>query len=119
MNTSVYTHYQQKENIKSHREKLLNFFKENPTQRFTSEDLDIILNLKNSHKRVAELHREGLICVESKVKSKAQQKAFNIYQLTPPERIELVKIEIFNEDFKAWVKQGEKFKHLCKIQVID
>jgi hypothetical protein len=119
MNTSAYTHYQQKENIKSHREKLLNFFKENPTQRFTSEDLDIILNLKNSHKRVAELHREGLIYVTDKVKVKSEKKAFNFYQLTPENMIELVKIEIFNDDFRAWVKQGEKFKHLCKIQVID
>lgn len=118
MNTSAYTHQQQKSNIKSHREKLLNFFKENSSQRFTSEDLDIILNLKDSHKRVSELHREGLILPVCKVKSKKQRKAFNFYQLTPEHLIESVKKEVFESDFKAWVKQGEKFKHLYKIEIL-
>lgn len=118
MNTSAYTHQQQKENIKSHREKLLNFFKENSSQRYTSEDLDIILNLKNSHKRTSELHRDGLIYVADKVKAESQKKTFNFYQLTPEHLIESVKKEVFESDFKAWVKQGEKFKHLVNINIL-
>jgi translation initiation factor RLI1 len=117
MNTttsSAITHKAQKENIKSLKNRILAHFKEFQWQSFSSQDIDLTLNIQNSHKRISELLREGLICFVGR--EKIGKNTFNKYIYSSPEHREKLKQSLFNQDFKAWLKQGERFSHLVEVQ---
>ena len=112
--TSAITYELQKTNIKSQKELILSYFKIMQYQSFTSIEIDAALNLKNSHKRISELLREGLIMVVGRITVK--NRAFNLYVYSSEQHREQLKKALFMQDFKAWVKMGERFKELATIQ---
>ena len=115
--TSAITYELQTENIKSQKELILSYFKIMQYQSFTSIEIDNALSLKNSHKRISELLREGLIMVCGRITVK--NRAFNLYVYSSEQHREQLKKALFMQDFKAWVKMGERFKELAEIKIID
>ena len=111
---SAITYELQSENIKSQKELILSYFKIMQHQSYTSIEIDAALSLKNSHKRISELIREGLIMVVGRIK--IDNRACNLYVYSSEAHREQLKKALFMQDFKAWVKQGERFNHLATIQ---
>jgi translation initiation factor RLI1 len=117
MNTttsSAITHEAQSENITSLKNRILDHFKAYQWQSFSSQDIDLTLNIKNSHKRISELLREGLICLVGR--EKIGKRTFNKYIYASEQHREQLKQALFEQDFKAWLKQGERFSHLVEVQ---
>jgi GH15 family glucan-1,4-alpha-glucosidase len=112
--SSAITHKAQSENITSLKNRILAHFKEFQWQSFSSQDIDLTLNVKNSEKRISELLRDGSIMLVNR--EKIGKRTFNKYVFASPEHREQLKQALFNQDFKAWLKQGEKFKHLVEVQ---
>lgn len=112
--SSAITHKAQYENIASLKNKILDHFKAYQWQSFSSQDIDIELNIKNSHKRISELLRDGLIMFVGR--EKIGDRTYNKYIYSSPEHRDKLKQALFEQDFKAWLKQGEKFKHLVEVQ---
>ena len=117
MNTttsSAITHEAQSENITSLKNRILEHFKAYQWQSFSSQDIDLTLNVNNSHKRISELLREGLICFVGR--EKISKRTYNKYIYSSEQHREQLKKALFNQDFKAWLKQGERFSHLVEVQ---
>ena len=115
MNTlivSALTHEEQSENIKGKKNRIFDFFKRNQGQAFSSNDIDMKLNIENSYKRISELLREGLIMPVGMVKDSG--KWSNRYIYSSPEHRDILIKKMFEQDFKSWVKQGERFKELME-----
>lgn len=111
---SAQTKETQKENIKGEKAIILNFFKENRHRSFTTKEVEMQsgASVKNCHKRISELIREGLIMSGRKVKSKNGYA--NCWILSSVQHIEQLKKRQLETDYKNWLKQGEKFKDLIK-----
>jgi hypothetical protein len=117
MNTttsSAITKKAQKENINSQRSKIFAHFEKFKAESFSSVEIDMELGMKNSEKRISELLRDGKIMIVGR--EKINKKTYNKYLYADEiHREQLIKA-MFEQDFKAWVKQGEKFKELVAIQ---
>ncbi len=113
--TSAMTHEAQSKNIKSQKDRILNLFKNNDFRTYTYYQVDAELGIKNSHKRISELLREGLIMTAGKLHE--VNKYYNLYIYSSPQHREQLKQAMREQDFKAWLKQGERFKDLVEIKL--
>ena len=110
--TSLLTLKANEEQIVANKAAILDYYKQNPSESFSAEDISMKFNMNRVHVscRLSELLREGLITpVSIDEKSKTW---YNKFQLTPDHLINSVKNEILKQDFKKWINKADKFKDL-------
>lgn len=88
------------------------YFQDRPLDNFTAKDVatDLLLNSVIVNCRISELLREGFLMPVGT--TKRNKSTFNKFMYAPEHHKERLIREMLVQDYKSWLKKGEKFSEI-------